>query len=205
MKLFGKQLSGIFLVWLMVSSAGYSQGKPALDDFSAVLLKDQVYLSWVITVGSTCDGTKIYRSADTLNFDQIGDIQGICGSTSAPQSYFFYDTIPLKNATNYYRLELGALGYSQIVSVDYISLNNNNFDIRPHPAFHETKIYFHNPQNDFSQLSIFTLEGKTVANLSTKEPHFTLNVSNFMPGMYVFAIISPSGKLKTKGKLIIQH
>lgn len=205
MKLLERQFSGIMVVWLMVSSAAYSQGKPALDDFSAVLLKDQVYLSWVITAGSTCDGTKIYRSSDTLNFTQIADIQGICGSTSAPQSYFFYDTIPIKNTTNFYRLELGAMGYSQIVSVDYISLNNNSFDIRPHPAFQETKIYFLNPQNELYQLNIYTLEGKSIADLSTKEPYFTLNVSNFRPGIYVFTISSLSGTKNTQGKLIVLH
>src|SRR5437870_3891883 len=84
-----------------------------LPVFEAIQVENRVQLNFTISAGNTCNGIQIFRSPDAVNFIEIGDIQGVCGSSDRSESYFFIDQAPLKNKTNYYRLQLGTLGSSE--------------------------------------------------------------------------------------------
>ncbi|PKP02754.1 MAG: hypothetical protein CVU14_02995 [Bacteroidetes bacterium HGW-Bacteroidetes-9] len=76
-----------FIIMILVFLAGPSlvaKETTVLNNFTVIKNNGKIYLRWVITSGSTCDGTKIYRSDGQINFTQIGDISGICGSSSSP-------------------------------------------------------------------------------------------------------------------------
>ncbi len=88
----------------------YAQHNPIPGNFSLFENNGKVYLNWSIVSGSTCNGIQIYRSTDSVMFTQVGNIPGICGSSSSAISYNFIDDNPVKNKVNYYRLELGNNG-----------------------------------------------------------------------------------------------
>jgi len=176
-----------------------------LDSFEAFVIDDQVYLDWVISAGNSCNGTKIFRSIDTLQFTQIGNIEGICGNPASPQPFRFIDENPIRNSINYYRLELGVTGFSKIVSIEVIPLSDDGFQVRPNPATTYTKIYFNNSKKESTQLFLYNINGSQVTTITTQEHYFNLNVSNLQSGMYLFTISSQSGAYLTKGKLIVQR
>lgn len=113
-----RHVTMVSLIFLLVSLKGIStlhaQQLPYLNTFSATETNGQVYLNWIIASGNTCDGVRVYRSADGIEYNQIGDIGGICGSPYSAVSYEFWDTMPLLNRISYYKLELGNLGFSHI-------------------------------------------------------------------------------------------
>lgn len=101
------------------SRTGFAQSTPLLTKFNGTAYNNQVYLSWEIGQGSTCNGIGVMRSVDSVSFVEIGSIEGVCGSTSEPQSYTFTDLTPQSNRTNYYRLNLGGLAFSSVLKFMY--------------------------------------------------------------------------------------
>lgn len=188
----------------MTMSNSHAQDASLLDNFSAFEHNGSIYLNWTVAAGTTCNGIDIYRSGDNLNFNHIGRIPGVCGNNSSPVSYSFTDENPIPNNTNYYRLELGNFGYSTTISHDFISIQNNEFQIRPHPVTSESKIYFNNSTKKECEFILYNLNGVKHLRLSTTENFFPIS-KDFLPsGIYVFTI-APVGSLpKIKGRLIIQ-
>ncbi len=103
-------------------SYGSSAQETILEKFTATEVNDDIVLNWTIEQGSTCNGIDITRSSDSLNFILIGDIEGICGDQEKSIPYTFVDENPIRNQINYYRLELGSVGSSDIISIKYIYL-----------------------------------------------------------------------------------
>ena len=100
----------LFIFFLIIGSNSLAQQNSILGSFYLFESNAKIYLNWSIVSGSTCNGIKIFRSIDSLNFYEIGKIEGICGNISAEQFYNFIDENPVKNKINFYKLELGNSG-----------------------------------------------------------------------------------------------
>ena len=98
---------GLSVLFIFIATMVSSQ--TILDDFALDLNQGKVLLAWTIKSGSVCNGIQIYRSStgDSVNFDLIEDIQGVCGDLSSPVAYTFTDEDPMPNQVNYYKLLLG--------------------------------------------------------------------------------------------------
>ena len=174
-----------------------------LEKFTATEVNDEIVLNWTIEQGSTCNGIDIRRSGDSLNFELIGNIEGICGDEKKPVSYTFVDENPLRNQINYYRLELGSVGSSDIISIKYIDLGDEGYSVIPNPFFDESKVYFENSNNESHELNIYNIEGKILKKDKSDDAYFTLIRNQMNAGMYIFTIENlESDQLKT-GKFII--
>ncbi len=196
----------VFLLFcLALSNNTFSQNSPILDEFSASETNGTVYLYWIISSGSTCDGIKIFRSVDNLHFDQIGEIGGVCGNSSAPQPYNFVDERPEKNSVNYYRLELGSNGFSETISVEIIDFNDKGFQVRPNPAFEKAFVFFQNDLRKSFSLALYSLNGQVTGLQSTDANSFNINTMNLSNGTYIFIIFSEDDLIKIKGKIIVAH
>ncbi len=178
------------------------QENTILDSFNAADNNGTVFLKWVISSGSTCDGINIFRSSDTIGFIQIGRIEGICGSPDTPQPFSFTDENPLKNQINYYRLELGYSGYSEIISIELISLNNRDHQVRPNPVVNGAKIYFENDESKPHILLVFDLNGRIIDEQSNSQAYFSINTSSLPGGLYLFSISGTESNQIIKGKFI---
>jgi len=182
----------------------FAQQNPILGKFNVFESNGKVYLTWSIVSGSTCNDIQIYRSTDKINYTQVGGIPGVCGSIYNAVSYSFTDENPVKNKFNYYRLELGYSGSSQILSIEIIDFENNNYQIRPNPVIGNAKIYFDNNSKHTHQISIYNLNGAQVFSSSTNEDFFDLNTETFLSGMYVFTIASEGNAPKVTGRIVVQ-
>ncbi|MBK6839110.1 MAG: hypothetical protein IPG90_13360 [Bacteroidetes bacterium] len=112
------------------SRSGFAQSSPVLTKFNGTAYNNQVYLSWEIGQGSTCNGIGVMRSVDSVSFVEIGSIEGVCGSTSEPQSYTFTDLTPQSNRTNYYRLNPGGLAFSSVLKIHVQQIGESGYEIR---------------------------------------------------------------------------
>jgi hypothetical protein len=176
-----------------------------LERFTAAEVNSRIYLEWLIKAGSTCQGIRIFRSTDSINFIQIGDIDGVCGNINTPQAYNFTDDNPVKNAINYYRLELGGIGYSKIVSVEIIDLQNGGYQIRPNPVNEHARIYFSNPSNQALQLKVFTITGDEVFHSTVYQNYAHIGAGHFQYGLYFFTISVPGNTPLVKGKFMVMR
>jgi len=195
----------LLLLILQTTKISFGQKHPILANFSISEFKCDVFLRWSILAGSSCDGIQIYRSTDSINYTEIGSINGICGSVEYEQPYDFTDNNPVKNKINYYRLELGLQGFSQIVSVEIFEIETNGYQIRPHPANNETKIYFNNNKRQEQRFILYNNNGIEVFTTTTNDNFLELNTVLLQSGIYFFKISDSANTPIAQGKLLVQH
>jgi len=178
------------------------QDNPILSGFIGKSSGEVVLLQWTIKSGQTCNGTFIERSSDTVGFQRIGEIPGICGSSESPVPYFFTDESPLVNQVNYYRLELGGQGYSRILAIPYFDYGNSSSLVIPNPAREYTTVYFENKLEKPYIILIYNLQGKCVHESTGNSGSIKLYVGNLPASTYLYKILIQNGNLLT-GKIIV--
>ncbi|MBP7388756.1 MAG: hypothetical protein KA841_00050 [Chitinophagales bacterium] len=164
----------------------------------------RVSLDWQIGAGNTCNGTIILHSIDSVEFNPIGEIVGICGSTTEPTNYTFNHSNPQKNRTNYYRLMFGGTGLSQTISIRVIDIPVG-YLLGQNPFSNFATIYFANENKKFYRLSVYALNGNLLLTTETTLNSFQFSTQEFINGQYLFSIGLSSSSPDIKGKFLIQH
>ncbi len=190
------------LIFFEISSL-HAQQLPYLNTFSATEANGKVYLNWVIASGNTCDGVRVFRSADGIQFDQIGEIAGICGSPYSAVSYEFWDTLPLLNRKSAYRLELGNLGFSSVEVLVVYDFSKQSYQLIPHPFAQGGTIAFENPSFEMARLRIFSLNGLIMWEDEQNTSTFQIPDAYLKAGIYVFEIVSSGKNIRAKGKVLV--
>jgi len=194
---------------LIMLTAGFmltcaAQGTPELNAFYGQENNGNVLLSWEISSGSVCSGTRIHRSSDGTHFTRIGEIYGVCGSLTVAVSYNFTDTVPVGNSFNYYRLEFGDGDFSEAISVEVRSLNSEGYQLRVDSERAITDICFSNKEQKQYMLSIYTMQGMEVFRDVTTADLFRVDAAAFPSQVLVFLIVSEENPRKViSGKLAI--
>jgi hypothetical protein len=89
----------LFMIGLVIMNVGQGQDT-ILANFDVIVLSNSVELKWTIKKGNSCDGISILRSKDSLRFNEIGTIPGICDSPDFAESFQFSNNNPIQNQTN---------------------------------------------------------------------------------------------------------
>lgn len=197
-----KNITALLFIFLAGNTSLFSQAHPILDNFYIVESNGSVVLNWTIKGGSTCNGIQIFRSTDSINFSQVGEIVGVCGGSSAPQPYDFTDSSPVKNKVNYYKLQLGQEGFTSVISIEIIEIGKNGNQVRPNPAKDNARIYFANNRYLASNLILYDPSGTILLKQNSDLDYFDLDLTGIPGGAYVFAIFQ-EGNISTTGRIII--
>lgn len=177
-----------FLLFFLHVNMVFSQNQEAVPDLTAAEFNNKVLISWTLNQGNTCNGIDILRSTDGVNFEEIGNIEGVCGSPESSIPYNFTDLSPEKNAVNYYRLKLGGLGFTYIVSAEVWDLGGYNYIVRPNPLNDATELLFNNDFKTETVLNVYNSKGIIVHTDRTTTEKFVLDKSQFDAGMHFFEI-----------------
>lgn len=198
-----KKVKILILCFLMLVGQGLILAQGIVENFAVSEIDGKVYLTWTITTGNTCDGTKIMRSSDNMNFEVIGEITGVCGSTETATNYDFIDEDPIADQMSYYKLELGGFGESYTRSIEVI--NAENFlRIIPHPVIDWSFIYFNNDLYSQHFLMIYDTRGNMIYSETTTSDFFELQPGNIKPGIYFFYIYDQfENKIRVSSQLVI--
>ena len=97
---------------LSVAGIGQIKGEIELKTFFVTSTRNSIELKWIILAGFTWNGTDIYSSEDSINFEKGGGIAGFCRNFTEELSYSFSHNEPSSNKQNYYKLELASNGDS---------------------------------------------------------------------------------------------
>lgn len=192
----------ILLIFLCYAQVSFAQDEGPLDAITALENNAKVYLKWTIKSGNTCNGIRIHRSNDSLSFNTIGQINGICGSTTEAISYTFTDDSPKLNAKNYYTIEMGDLGFSKVVSVGVFDFSAGII-IRPQPANEFVQLVFLNERNEKYILQIYSLQGELMVEKSSEDNRFEINTNDFPNGVYIYKIATEKLVPINSSKIIV--
>ncbi len=196
------ELIAVVIVSVLCAFSAFAQDVE-LDDFSVFQHDDEIYLSWVISRGSNCNGISIERSSDNIDFQEIGYISGVCGNPNFAQPFSFIDAHPLENQVNYYRLELGLQGYSDTSSIEFTAVGENGFQIRPNPATDQTRIVFQNKRSEVYDVEIISISGAVIQRISSKANSVPIDVSGYPSGLYFIRLTNTVNQQSSTERLVI--
>lgn len=186
-----------------MSLLSFGQNESVVNGFKADVHNQKVLLSWSITAGNTCNGVSILRSIDSINFEQIGSIEGICGSNQDDVRYTFTDLHPILNEDSYYRLELGGIGYSIIISALVIDIPENNYRIGPNPVVDNSELYFDNDASHDMIIRVYNSSGVIVNEIATNQSKVVIESTDYKTGIHLFTISDIQSGKTVRGKFIV--
>ncbi len=189
------------LLWFIQPYSCLAQS-PILENFSVFESSGNVYLNWTVGEGYTCSGIQIYHSLDSFNWKRIGEIGGICGSSSEAVSYSFVHEMPAFNTINKYRLQLGLLGFSNTLSITLIDIKKDGYRIYPNPVTNNSVIYFNNIRKQLCNLLVYNVSGSPVAQVNSNSDEFDISQIRLIAGLYFFTIRNEGG-INLNGKFLV--
>ena len=161
----------LFMIGLVIINVGQGQDT-ILANFDVIVLSNSVELKWTIKKGNTCDGISILRSKDSLRFNEIGTIPIICGSPDFAESFQFSDNNPIQNQTNYYRLQLGQNGLSDIIAVDFFKLGDANELLFPNPTSGNAILILNNLNKQEITIRVYDTKGNILLTETSTDSRF---------------------------------
>ncbi len=177
-----------FLLCFFLCAASLTNAQ-FLAAFSAIQHNEKVELDITIAGGNTCNGINILRSSDAVNFSSIGGIAGICGSSTEDVYYSFTDPDPIRNATNYYRLDLITLGYSIIIDLHFVYFGEDKILFYPNPFVDRATVYLKGTNADVSSYRINDSNGKILKQEEgIRGNYFEIKREDLPSGLYYLEI-----------------
>lgn len=172
--------------------------------FNGTLLDSAISLSWTTTEQTGSRYFDIERSADALEFAQVGRVE-VSGDSRVTQQYQFMDTRPLPGM-NYYRLRVvdldGSFEISRMVAVDNGG-NSVAFELLGNPASGR-EIRFLLKNEDATSIHLYSVSGRAVMfSLARTGNEYVLKPKdNLSAGLYLLSLQGASTGARTKKVLV---
>lgn len=177
----------LYALFFVSSSVGQTG---ILASFQVQPIQEEVVLNWTIKKGQTCFGTTILRSTDSIHFESIGKIEGICGDEATAASYTFIDTDPIKGAKSYYRLELGNDNPSHILTAILRDFGTQKVLIYPMPANEVMNVILLDGERQPNTAIMVDLYGKIHLVATFQSNSVSFPMANLPIGQYTLIITS---------------
>lgn len=190
----------VFLLFSFISAKAQHVN---LSNFYLIPNNKEVLLYWTIDSGPTCNGITVWHSSDSVNYEEIGNIGGVCGSSSSATPYNFTDKSPLLNLVNYYKLRLGYAQFTEVKTITLKYTEPGKLYVYPNPSINQAKIEFNNDRNKEFSLTITNSIGNVIYKKEgVTESEIYLDTSSWNNGSYYITLTDDSGNA-LKEKLII--
>ncbi len=196
-----RKLAITLILLAILPLSGIAQSPHAiLKSFNAIKQTNGVVLKWVIKGGQQCRGTKVFRENAEGVFVEIGSIPGLCGDFTKDETITFFDSEPVRNSINTYRLELGFQGLTEPRSVFFEDFGREDHVVFSDQFINSHRIMFTNNQSKKVLLEVFNRNGTMVYSESGTGSDFLIQASGFQVGPYFFRITGIE-KNPVQGKL----
>jgi len=163
--------------------------------FTAVAKNETAYLQWEVSLQINNKGFSVERSVDGINWQQIGFVNSVNGSSSLTTFYNYTDGSPL-NGKNFYRLQQedydGHTTYSEIQVVDIAS--QQSIALWPNPVKDQLNIHVSGEESGALKASLFDMAGRAVKQVTLHAGMNTLSLNALPTGIYVVHVIMPDGE-----------
>lgn len=176
----------VFSIIFTLLSVG--QTNSVLADFSVQQINNSVKISWTIRSGYSCTDVNVEHSLDSATFISIYTYPGVCGAISKDQEYYFIHQDPAKNTKNYYRMNLGNFGYSEILPINFSDYGNIGYSITPNPIINTGKLKFNNPGNAKFNFEVYDSMGIFAYSQEVESDEVELSSVIFNAGVYFFRL-----------------
>jgi len=156
-----------FVTWLIGLSPllALSQEFPdqvvIVTEVRAQIQSNGVSVSFTLGKGSFCYGAQLQKTLDTTEielFQNVGEIEGVCGSQDFETTYSLFDASPFRNQTAYYRVITGDIP-THFLPISFTDYGPDQFLVYPVPFREYTTVYVSNLKNDPVTIRILDMTG----------------------------------------------
>lgn len=178
--------------------------------FDAQASGNAVNLKWVTESEINNSHFEVERSADGVNFKQIGTVAAGAATGNNSKSYTYIDNSIKTDVVLYYRLKQvdldGRYNYSNTLAVRLESLTNIQMQVMPNPFAESLTVRFEAAEKATAQLQIFNSQGQLVAlqnnNIAKGNNSIqVLGLAKLAPGTYI-ARLYANGTVAATQKII---
>lgn len=180
-------LRNLFLIYFFFNGFLKAQN---IDHFEIYELNNQAFLTVTISQGSTCDGIIILRSTDSVNYKQVGEIPGVCGSSSEAKSYFFTDEKVEFNKTMYYKIQLGNFLLPNNIQIKIYKAILGSINVFRNPCKENITFVLDNNNLNLTKINVIDLKGNKVLELESNDKVIHVNLEALSPGIYHYLIMN---------------
>lgn len=190
----------LFLLVLHGANLSFAQLPPGvIDRLSARAIGSSVQIEVTLSAGYTCNGILITRSVDSMQFETVGLIGGVCGDSAAAVSYSFTDSFPPTNTRLYYQLLLGGRIPTDTRQVVVYDFQERPVIISPNPAKDWVEVRFEAAEGSVNTITITNQQGTKVKEVAAEDGYGKIWLQDLPGGLYFLQI----DKLRISGRLLI--
>lgn len=191
----------LLLLFVLSFHFCFAQQDSIFSFFNVQQENNKVVVFITINGGIQCSGLQVQRSTDSINFMQVYEFPGVCGSPGADESYVWVDDFPVKNTINYYRLEVGNLGIvSDPKSVFFQYFEIDKLLITPNPC-EDCTVRFPNEKREKVRIQLFSIDGKFLMEEETTNNFYSLSNFDLKGSIFFVSIFYENGN-KITGKIL---
>ena len=167
-----------------------------LSSFTGIANKCDAVLQWKTSTEVNADKFVVEQSSNGLNFTTVAEVKSANSSTG--KSY--QASVSQPNSIKYYRLKLldkdGRFSYSPIVSVRTSCGITDYMTVYPNPVITNLTVSFYTTYKGQANLIIVNAVGQQVGNqkmqITSSANTVNLDMSNYIPGMYLLYLVNDS-------------
>ncbi len=102
-------------------------------NFKIFQVDQAVFLNFILSKGSSCNGFNVLHSTDSVNFKIIHEDPTICGTSNADEVKNWTHVNPIINQLNYYKIQLNPGEMSPVNRIFVNQTNKPNIVLFPNP------------------------------------------------------------------------
>jgi len=118
------------LLFFLLSTHIFAQ---RILNFKIFQVNQAVFLNFILSKGSSCNGFNVLHSSDSVNFKVIHEDPTICGTSNADEAKNWTHANPIINQLNYYKIQLNPGEMSPVNRIFVNQTNKPNIVLFPNP------------------------------------------------------------------------
>jgi hypothetical protein len=162
-----------------------------LTDFRARLLPDAtVRLDWQTAAEVNTRQFTLQRSADGNHWEELGSLPARNAG-----NYQWLDNQPFEDE-NYYRLRIEDLdGSFQFSEVVFVKNERKTGALAAYPNPSADGLFHLQLPSENCRVRVYNIQGQLLLEEEMSRQVYELSLGNFLPGVYLLAVVSPGGKV----------
>jgi hypothetical protein len=197
------RLSFVFVLTHAVALACAQDAEhPFIQSFNLTVLEGRIHVEWVMSGGSTCDGSSVERSADGIGFEEVHRINGLCGDPEFPAPFDWFDEAPPELSTVRYRIAFSGQGRSSVKSVEFRQLTGSEQRVFPVPATSAATLLLRVSLSALVDLAVMDPAGRVVLREERAGRENAIDMGDWPAGIYTYLAVADGRRFA--GRLVKQ-
>lgn len=197
-------MKSIVTIWLLIlAPLAKGQVELYLQDFTVEEVQNHAQITFTTKSGFTCEDIVIRHGTDSLDLKQIHIYPGICGSTSEDVTYTYLFKSVALGQTNYFQIDLGQYGISEIESIKTIRKIGLQPIVFPNPVQNNSMLSFSNVGRELATISIYKSTGNQVGETIETYGESVLLSDFKFPGSGIYFYTIRIKGIERQGKFLI--